>query len=222
MSSTPRPARPSSRPPRTGRRLRRAFGARHEPLVRPVDRARARAWLLSAFGALLALAFATGSSLLAYHATAPQADSDRLRLHKVDAVVLTLPDHGTGTGTGAGGRFGAGYSTRVDAEASWTYPDGQPHTGTVQAPRTAVTGTVVPVWVDPVGALSSPPTNRAAVAVSAVCTGAGALLALLALLTLALRLRLHVLDRRADEAWTQGWARLEPLWSGRAGHRQDD
>ncbi|MFJ3219991.1 hypothetical protein ACIPLC_29255 [Kitasatospora sp. NPDC086801] len=218
MSSTPRPARPSSRPPRTGRRLRRAFGTQHEPLVRPVDRARARAWLLASLGALLSLALATGSALLAYHSTAPQADSDRLRLHKVDAVVLTLPDHGSDTG----GRFSGGYGSRVDAEASWTSPDGQSHTGTVQAPRTATTGTVVPVWVDPAGALSSPPTNRAAVAVSAVCTGAGVLLSLLALLTLALRLRLNALDRRTDEAWTRGWARLEPLWSGRAGHRHDD
>ncbi|MDH6711294.1 hypothetical protein P3T27_008052 [Kitasatospora sp. MAA19] len=215
MSSTPRPA---SRPPRTGRRLRRAFGARHEPLVRPVDRARARAWLLATVGALLALALATAAALLSYHATEPRADSDRLRLHRVDAVVLTLPDHGSATG----GRFGGGYGNRADVEASWTYPDGHPHTGTVQAPRSAVTGSVVPVWVDPAGAVSDPPTNRATLAVSAACTGAGGLLALLALLALALRLRLHTLDRRCDEDWTRDWARLEPLWSGRAGHRQDD
>ncbi|MGW3044550.1 Rv1733c family protein [Kitasatospora sp. NPDC001159] len=218
MASKPRPARPASLPRRTGRQLWRAFGARHEPLARPLDRARARAWLLTLVGGLLAVAVSVIGSLLLYRSTAPQAAADRVRLHQVDAVVAGIPDHGAVTGS----RFAGGYSNRIDVEAAWNYPTGTAHTGTVEAPRTAVAGAVVPIWVDPAGNTTNPPANRAALAVSAACTGAGALLAVLALLTLALRLRLRVLDRRAEAVWTTSWARLEPLWSGRAGHRRED
>ncbi|MFJ9446040.1 hypothetical protein ACIRRH_29910 [Kitasatospora sp. NPDC101235] len=218
MSSTPRPARPASLPRRTGRRLRRALGARHEPLVRPLDRSRARAWLSAVLGAVLALALTVGGSLLLYRSTAARADADRDRLRQVDAVVRNIPDRTAATGS----RFAGGYSDRVDVDAAWTAPDGTQHLGTVQAPHSAVIGNRVPVWVDPAGAVSDPPANRVALAVSAACTGAGALLILLALLTLALRVRLHTLDRRAETAWTADWARLEPLWSGRAGHRRED
>ncbi|CAM5691405.1 hypothetical protein ACIG0C_10235 [Kitasatospora aureofaciens] len=218
MSSTSRPARPASLPRRTGRGLRRAFGARHEPLARPLDRARARAWLLTVLGGFLATALAVGGALLFYRSTAPQADADRARLHRVDAVVTAATEHGVTTGS----RFSGGYGSRVDAEASWTYPGATRHTGIVQAPRAATTGTVVPIWVDPAGNASTPPVDRGALAVSAACTGTGALLTLFAFLAFALRLRLNVLDHRAEAEWTAGWARLEPLWSGRAGNRLED
>ncbi|MFJ6622920.1 hypothetical protein ACIQOW_35715 [Kitasatospora sp. NPDC091335] len=218
MSSTPRPARPASLPRRTGRRLRRALGARHEPLARPVDRARARAWLSAVLGAVLAVALAAGGALLLYRSTAPQAATDRVRLHRVDAVVRSTPD----SAALATSRFAGGYSTRIDVDAAWTTPDGTQHLGTVQAPRSTVTGSHILIWVDPDGDVSAPPADRAALAVSAACTGAGALFTALALLALALRLRLHALDRRAQAAWTADWARLEPLWSGRAGHRHED
>ncbi|WP_316519890.1 Rv1733c family protein [Kitasatospora brasiliensis] len=218
MSSTPRPARPASLPRRTGRQLRRAFGARHEPLARPVDRSRARAWLAAALGAVLAVAVTAGGALLLYRSTAPRADADRGRLSRVDAVVRGVPDHTAVSGS----RFSGGYTTRVDVDAAWTAPDGSEHLGSVQAARTAVAGSHVPVWIDPAGEVAAPPADRMALAVSAACTGAGALLTLLALLALGLRLRLHTLERRAENAWTSDWARLEPRWSGRAGHRRED
>ncbi|MFF2118594.1 hypothetical protein ACFVXH_14865 [Kitasatospora sp. NPDC058184] len=218
MSSTPRPALPASLPRRTGRRLRRALGARHEPLARPLDRSRARAWLSAVLGAVLALALCTGGSLLLYRATAHRADADRGRLQQVDAVVSGVPDRATATGS----RFAGGYSNQVDVDADWTAPDGSPRHGTVQAPHSAVTGSRIPVWVDAAGTVSVAPADRVALAVSAACTGAGGLLVLLALLALALRLRLQALDRRAEAAWSTEWERLEPLWSGRAGHRSED
>ncbi|MFD4657516.1 hypothetical protein ACFWP2_18040 [Kitasatospora sp. NPDC058444] len=220
MSSTPRPARPASLPRRAGRQLRRALGTRHEPLVRPLDRSRARAWLSAVLGAVLALALSAGGSLLLYRATEHQAAADRGRLRQVDAVVRDLPDHAAATSVS--GRFSGGHGNRIDVDAAWTAPDGTQHVGTVPAPHSAVTGSHVPVWVDPSGAVSGPPAHRVALAVSAGCTGAGALLALLALSALALHLRLRGLDRRAETAWSTDWARLEPRWSGRAGHYHED
>ncbi|MFF2080030.1 hypothetical protein ACFVXG_35380 [Kitasatospora sp. NPDC058162] len=221
MPSTPRPARPASRPRRTGRQLRRALGARHEPLARPLDRSRARAWLLTVVGGLLAAALSVGGALLLFHTTAPQADTDRARAHRIDAVV-TAGSSGNTRNAASTSRFSGGYGDRVEVEASWSYPGSTPHTGTVEAPGSAVSGSVVPIWVDPDGNVTTPPLDPAALAVSAACTGAGALLVLSALLTLGLRLRLKALDRRAEAGWTADWARLEPLWSGRAGHRRED
>ncbi|MFJ9606956.1 hypothetical protein ACIRS1_11515 [Kitasatospora sp. NPDC101176] len=219
MPDSPRPARPASPLRRTGRRLRWALGAGTDPLLRPVDRARSRAWLATLLGALLALALTAGGALVGYRTAVPRADADRGLLRVVDAVVLSVPeDHRAVSGS----RFGGRHHDRVDVEARWTSPDGVPHTGTVQAPRATTAGSVLPVWVDRAGEPTGPPLDRTAIAVSAACTGLGALLALLALLVLALRLRLHTLERRTDEAWSRDWARLEPLWSGRAGHRQDD
>ncbi|MER7752303.1 hypothetical protein [Kitasatospora sp. NPDC097643] len=217
MRSTPRPARPASLLRRTGRQLRWALGTRHAPLVRAVDRARARTWLLAVLGGLVALVLATGGALLDYRTAAPRADADRGRLHQVDAVVRTVPDKAS-----AGSRYAGGYDTRMDVQASWTGPDGSPHTGTVEAPRSATAGSVVPVWIGPDGAATGAPADHAALAVAAGCTGAGAFLALLALLVVAVRVRLHRLDRRAEEAWGRAWERLEPRWSGRAGHRREE
>ncbi|MER7845792.1 hypothetical protein ABTZ03_17800 [Kitasatospora sp. NPDC096077] len=218
MSSPPRPARPASLPRRTGRQLRRAFGARHEPLARPLDRSRARAWLLAVVGGLLTAALSVGGALLLYRATAPRADADRARLHRIEAVVTNTTDHSAAAGRLASG----GYGNRTDVAASWSYPGHTRHSGLVDAPRSAVAGAAVQIWVDPDGNATAPPVERAALAVSAACTGTGALLVLSALLVLALRLRLHALDRRAEADWTSGWARLEPHWSGRAGHRREE
>ncbi|SOB85392.1 Rv1733c family protein [Streptomyces sp. 1331.2] len=219
MSSTSRrPARPASLPRRTGRQLRRALAARHEPLARPLDRSRARAWLLAALGAVLAVALAAGGALLLYRDTASRAAAERARLHQVDAVIHSAPDHAAP----AGSRYAGGYSNRADVEAAWTGPDGSRHVGTLQATRTALTGTRIPIWIDQAGNASAPPVERITIALSAACTGSGALVVLLAALTIALRLRLRALDRRAEGAWGDSWARLEPLWSGRAGHRHED
>ncbi|MFB7905839.1 MULTISPECIES: hypothetical protein [unclassified Kitasatospora] len=218
MSSTPRPARSASLPQRTGRQLRRAFGARHEPLARPLDRSRARAWLLTVVGGLLATALSVGGALLLFRATAPQADTDLTRLHRIDAVVTAEPNRGTAPTS----RFSGGYGNRIEVEAAWTYPGATPHTGTVEASGPPTVGGVVQVWVDPAGNATDPPLDRTALAVSAACTGAGALLALSALIAFALRLRLSALNRRAETGWTAEWARLEPLWSGRAGHRREE
>ncbi|MFD8788444.1 hypothetical protein [Kitasatospora sp. NPDC059599] len=218
MSSAPRPTRPASLPRRTGRQLRRALGARHEPLVRPLDRSRARAWLLAAFGAVLTVALSVVGALLLYRGAAPQAAAERTRLQRVDAVVRGVPDRGAATG----GRFAGGYRNRTDVDVAWTAPDGTPRSGIVQAPDAATAGGRVPIWIDRAGNASAPPVDRAALAVSAACTGIGTLLTLLALVVLVLRLRLHALDRRAESAWADAWARLEPRWSGRAGQRTED
>ncbi|MEV7777571.1 hypothetical protein [Kitasatospora sp. NPDC088351] len=211
MSSTPRPTRAASLPRRAGRHLRRALGARRDPLVRPLDRSRSRAWAAALLGLLLALSAAVGAALLSFHAADHDASADRARLHRVDAVLLTAAR----PGNAANSRWAGGYESRADVTVSWTYPDGQQHTGRAEAPRSATAGSTVTVWVDDDGGRADPPATRVGVAVEAVCTGLSGFAALAAALGGGLALRLRALDRRADQEWQRSWARLEPLWSGR-------
>ncbi|MFD9593753.1 hypothetical protein ACFWA9_13485 [Kitasatospora sp. NPDC059973] len=217
MSSTSGPVRPASLPRRAGRQLRQALGSHRSPLVRPLDRSRGRAWCTAALAILLALTAAVVGALLGYRTVGRDADADLARLRRVDAVVLSTDRHGAAVGS----RSAGGYQGRVAAEATWTAPDGQWRTGTIEVHRTAVVGTTVPVWVDEAGLVTDPPTTRAGVAIEAVCVGLAGFTVVGAGVVAALALRLRTLDRRADLAWQRSWSRLEPLWSGRASHSPD-
>ncbi|MGV9263061.1 Rv1733c family protein [Kitasatospora sp. NPDC003701] len=211
MSSTPGPVRPASLPRRAGRQLRRASGTDRDPLVRPLDRSRSRAWCAALLGLLLGLTAAVGGALLGYQTVGRDADADLARLRQVDAVVTGTGRHGAAVGSRAAG----GYQGRVAAEATWTGPDGRPRTGTVEVHRTAVVGATVTIWVDEAGLVTDAPTTRAGVAVEAACAGLAGFTAVGAAVVGALALRLRALDRRAERAWQRSWTRLEPLWSGR-------
>ncbi|MFJ3789387.1 hypothetical protein [Kitasatospora sp. NPDC090091] len=226
MSSTPRPPRPASPPRRAARQLRRAFGTRRhrlrEPLARPLDRSRSRARAAAALALLLALAVSVGGALLAHRATVRAAAADRARLKPVEATVLAT-EQPTAT---PGARWSGDYQERTTVRATWTAPDGQPHTGSVQVRRTVVAGSTVTLWVDRGGTPHDTPPSAVGLAVEAVCFGLAGFAALGTGVGGALALRLRVLDRRADRAWTRSWAHHEPLWSGRTasspGGPQDD
>ncbi|MER5355277.1 hypothetical protein ABT093_33755 [Kitasatospora sp. NPDC002551] len=225
MSSSPRSARTASLPRRTGRRLRRALGSRrtvqrHEPLARPVDRARSRAWLVAGLALLVGLAGVVTAAVLGYRAAGRTAEAERGRLHRTEALVLgKLRTEETGAG-----RWSGGYEKRTDTSVSWTTPDGAARTGTVEAPRSTASGSTIVLWVDDDGRPATAPATRIGLAVGAVCTGLAGSATLTALIGGALALRLRVLDRRADRDWERSWARWEPRWSGRgrASQPQDD
>ncbi|AUY52943.1 hypothetical protein [Streptomyces sp. CB01881] len=226
MSSTPRRPRPASLPRRAGRKLRRVFGARGDAsvrtLVRPLDRSRSRARTATLLGVLLTLAAAVTAALLGYRATARDAAADRARLHPVVAVIRSV-DHPSAT---TSGRRTGGYRNQLPAEAAWTAPDGQPRTGTIEVRHTAVAGSAITLWVDRAGTPATPPTTRSSLVIDAVCAGLAGFLTVTTVLVGALALRLRVLNRRADLAWEESWARHEPRWSGRTtsspGGPQDD
>ncbi|WP_405359077.1 hypothetical protein OG535_07605 [Kitasatospora sp. NBC_00085] len=227
MSSTPRPARPGSLPRRVGRELRRALGARPAasarpldgpfgraldlPLDRPLDRSRSRARLAAALGVLLALVAAVAGALLGYQATTRAAAAARARLHPVDAVVQSVDRPGATTSA----RRTGGYQNLLTAEATWTAPDGQPRTGAIEVRRTTTAGSTVALWLDGAGTPTAPPMTRNGLIADAVCAGLAGFLAVATALGGALALRLRVLDRQADRAWEESWARHEPRWSGR-------
>ncbi|MFB7377635.1 hypothetical protein ACFC26_13945 [Kitasatospora purpeofusca] len=223
MSRTPRPARTVPPPRRAGRALRRALGRRHtvrdrEPLARPVDRARSRAWLAAGLALALGLAGIAAAAVLGHRAAGRTAEAERGRLHRTEALVLgRLRAEDTGAG-----RWSGGYEKRVDTSVSWTSPDGLARTGTVEAPRSAATGSTVTLWVDDAGRPATPPATAFGLAVGTVCTGLAGTATLAALIGGLLSLRLRALDRRAARDWERSWAHWEPRWSGRASQPQDD
>ncbi|MER7701747.1 hypothetical protein ABTX81_02440 [Kitasatospora sp. NPDC097605] len=223
MSSSPRSARTAPLSRRAGRQLRRALGhrdtvQRHEPLARPVDRHRSRAWLIAGLALVVGLAGVVAAAVLGFRAAGRTAEADRGRLHRTEALVL---GKARTEETGAG-RWSGGYQKRTETSVSWTTPDGLARTGTVQAPRSTAGGSTVVLWLDDGGRPVTAPATRVALAVGAVCTALAGSATAAALIGGALALRLRVLDRRADRAWERSWARWEPRWSGRTSQPQDD
>ncbi|MEU8925389.1 DUF3592 domain-containing protein [Kitasatospora sp. NPDC048545] len=208
MSSTHRPARPDSPPAPPCGHLRRALGRERNPLGRALDRARSRAVVLTALGIALAALLVAGAAVSHVTAGQRQAAATAARLHRVEASVQGSVRKAEATVVGG--------KTVYRADAAWTYPGDQRNTGSIDVPRTAGPGATVAIRVDRNGRPAAAPRSTADLVFDAVCLGL-LLFGLLSVLASAgLCVRLSALDRRADRAWTRSWARLEPVWSGRA------
>ncbi|MDH6132284.1 hypothetical protein P3T37_001669 [Kitasatospora sp. MAA4] len=209
MSSTSRPARSVGRRPSWLQHLCRAVGVDHNPLCRPVDRARSRAIVLAAAGLALSLGLGAGAAVGGLAATQRQAAEQAARLHPVDSVLLTRAQPKTSPALGAGT---SGYQARV----TWNYPPGQRRTADVDVSGPAAAGSGTVLWLDAGGrpAEHGPATEVDLVA-DAVCLGLS-VLAGLAMITGGLfSARRHTLQGRAQNGWRLSWEHVEPTWSGR-------
>jgi hypothetical protein len=197
-----------------GASLRAALGRRRNPLWRPLDRSRGRARLLLVLGLLGALLFGCAVAGRGVALAGPRAGVEAARTHLVDARVLGPARPGAAMTVG---RFRTGELVRL----GWTYPAGHPVTVYSQLAHPLGTGAVLPVWVTDEGLLAAAPPDTAALVVLALGTGTAAALALgAAVLTIHLLYR-RLLRRRIDRHWTDGWAAVEPHWSGRLRGRPD-
>ncbi|WP_035792177.1 Rv1733c family protein [Kitasatospora mediocidica] len=211
MPSAPRPARPTRGSILAGapaRHLRAAVHPGANPLRRDIDRARGRGLLAAGFGLALSAGLATAAAFLTLHNDQAHALSESQRLHHVEATVLTPPQKARGSITGVA-------STGFQAEVAWTYPAG--HSVTRAAPVTAqaAPGSTASIWVNRSGDLSAPPRGEADIVADSVLVGLGTLGILSVAGATLLGSQHRSLDRQADSLWQQGWARVEPLWSGR-------
>ncbi|MGY1744182.1 Rv1733c family protein [Blastococcus sp. SYSU D00695] len=115
-------------------------------------------------------------------------------------------------------REGLAPPTGVAVPATWTAPDGSRREGEVRAGSDAHRGRSLSIWVDGHGDLVPAPLPAGLAPVQGVVAGllvvgfAGALGAG------AHAAVCRALDRRRDRQWTAGWARVEPLWAGRASY----
>src|SRR5689334_102754 len=120
--------------PRLRNHLRPAFRRNGNPLVRPIDRSRSRALLLTALGIGLALLCSADAAAADFVSVRHRDSATATRLHDVQAVVLTPAQRRIEAYTGR---------TRYEADAAWISPDGHNTTGTVTVPGNTVTGSAV-------------------------------------------------------------------------------
>jgi hypothetical protein len=102
----------------------------------------------------------------------------------------------------------------VLAPATWTAPDGTVHSGLIAVAAGTPAGTAVRVWTDARGDPVAAP-DRAQAATDATVAGAGAATGTVLLFAAAWLVLRRALDRRRMAAWRDGWAEVEPRWSGR-------
>ncbi|WP_457030496.1 Rv1733c family protein [Kitasatospora sp. P5_F3] len=190
------------------RHLRRALGLERNALSRPLDRARSRALLLGALGLTLAALAGTVTALVTLGSDQHQAKAAAFGRHHIDATVRTPAQR-----TGSGAAFSR---TAYQAEAAWTYPAGQDHTGTIVLTRPAAPGATARIWVSDTGLLSSAPPSSTDIAVGAAGLGLFTLGGLSVLIAAGVGLRLRSLACVAAGEWQEAWARLEPTWTGRS------
>jgi hypothetical protein len=177
----------------------RRFTLGSGPLKRTSDRLQvlSRLLLLLTVLAVVPLAAVVGTTVSGHlHQVARQQHAERA---SVPATLLF------DAGPSADGR-------PVPTEAVWAAADGVPRTGRVPAAGSARAGTVVRVWADRTGALTTAPLSDGDVAadvIAAVVLGPGSALAVVALGHVLL---VTALDRRRARRWAEGWAAVEPLW----------
>ncbi|HCU96968.1 MAG TPA: hypothetical protein DHU96_31330 [Actinobacteria bacterium] len=192
---------------RSGRWLR-GFRPDHNPLRRASDRAE------SAILALLLGAFLIGAPLLAVAAGQWAANAghrlenaQRAGRYQVTAVLTANAPNQTQNAYGT--------VMGVEVRARWTAPGGITRTGLVTAPPGEKAGSLVWVWVDRAGNVTSSPEQASDLsgqrALATLLAPVALGLALLAMWSLAHR----ILDKRRMAAWDADWAATGPRWTSR-------
>lgn len=162
------------------------------------------------FGGLVVVAAAGAPVAATLAGNWAHADSARVARvqqetrHQVRAV-LVAPPHPTVSGYTVNGMS--------PAMARWTAPSGAQRTGEIAVPSDSATGTVVSLWTDQAGEVTSPPLTPSQV------TDQGTLMALVAAtmtvvacLLAAVATRI-VVNRRRMAAWTADWVVTAPMWT---------
>jgi hypothetical protein len=190
-------------------RLARWFGFDHNPLRRGTDRIEAVVRLVTVVLLVAAVpAAAVIAGQQADHLALNRARAQQAHDHLVTAVLLQ-----NAPVTGIPDPYSSVQTAWVLAR--WQ-PPGQPaRTGQVLAVAGARKGSTVRTWIDPSGAVTSPPMDHRDIA-GDVCLAvvATCLVSWLLLLASGALVR-RALDRRRLNAWEAEWRASGPMWSGR-------
>ena len=181
-------------------------GVHDNPLARAADRRQAGIRHLCILLWILALPVAVGVGAMVavsgVQAATAQAH-DRVPTSAVltaDAPKVTVTSNGTPV------------MVSSEVAARWTAADNSPRTGVVEANPGALTGMVIPIWVDGAGRpVSAPVSAGAAIAMGlaiavGIWLGAGVLVLALG------KSSSSALDRRRRLEWDRDWERVAPIW----------
>jgi len=191
------------------RRLALRLGWHRSEMSRGSDRA--EGWLT----VTLLLLFVVAAPLLgfwagnlAYRSEKKEHDAVRLRLTRVDAVVIdAAAEPGPTDGTGMPVQIWV-------ARARWTAPTGEYRAGYVQLAEQRPAGDHIGLWIDQHGLPAMGP-RRAQPGTEAAVAASAAVLCLLSLLIIVRVSARVVLDRRRMRSWQQEWDDVEPRWTRR-------
>jgi len=196
------------RPGRRLARLARWLGVDRNPLRRRTDRIEAALRLVMMIMLVTAVpAAAVVAGQRADHAALNRAHAQQTANHLVNAVLLQQAP-----ATGTPDPYTSVQVTWVLAR--WQPPGLPSRTGEVLAIAGARKGSTVRTWIDPSGAVTSPPLDHrdivGDVLIAVIATCFVSWLVLLASGALVRR----ALDRRRLSAWDAEWRASGPLWSG--------
>jgi hypothetical protein len=192
-------------------RLARWSGFDRNPLRRGTDRIEAAVRLATVVLLVAAVPIAAvAAGREADHLALNRAYAQQAEDHLVTAVLLEnapatgVPDPYTDVQT-------------AWVQARWQPPGQPPRTGQVLAAAGARKGSTVQTWIDPSGAVASPPMDHRDI-VGDVCVAVvGTCIVSWLLLLVSGTLVRRVLDRRRLSAWEAEWRANGPMWSGRRG-----
>ncbi|WP_409332740.1 Rv1733c family protein [Trujillonella humicola] len=184
---------------------RRRFLPRGGPLERRCDRVEALSRAAAVVLVLLSLPVALAVGTVTAADLRDRAAEQTATRVQVPAVLTEDAEEDAGSA-----------ASRVPTDATWQGPDGAERRGAVPATVGARAGESVRIWVGPDGEVTRRPLSPGMATTEGVLAGV-----LVALLSATVVVSLHVavcweLDRRRDRRWTAEWARVEPLWAGRA------
>ncbi|MEW2412857.1 hypothetical protein AB0953_03875 [Streptomyces sp. NPDC046866] len=177
------------------------------PLRRKADRTRTRLRVAFAVACLIAVFCGVAAGRDAWTDSSRAARTVASHRHAVTATTVG--------GTGYRAADPPSKTTITVAPATWQYPRGRTHTGTVAVPAKTRKGDTVRVWVDDRGNVAAPPPGRAELVTESLGLGAAAATAILLASGVLLRVGLRIVDARTARAWESEWADVEPVWTGR-------
>jgi hypothetical protein len=176
------------------------------PLSRGSDRVELASRLLAVLVLSFALPMALVVATVAGTDAAQRADQQAATRTQVPAVLLA----------DAAATFGAEDGTlSVRTLATWHAPGGSRREGMVATSPVAAAGDTVRIWVDTDGERARPPLDGTGVASTRIVAGLVTFLLLGALAGGGHLLVCRALWRHRAHQWQQGWAAVEPRWSGR-------
>ncbi|MEU4098623.1 hypothetical protein [Streptomyces sp. NPDC026673] len=175
--------------------------ARHRPCAHTLPRLAAALLMAVAVLASVWVAFAV------HRAERAQAVAERGHRHLVAGTALTS------TGTYFQEH---GIRSVPPVRAAWEYPRGRSRSGEVPVARPVERGERIRIWVDDRGSPTPEPRSTAGARGAAVVLGVACLLLGSSAAWGAHHAAAAVLLRGRLRTWEREWARVEPLWSGRA------
>ena len=175
------------------------------PLKRTSDRLQflARLLLVCSLAAAIPVALIVASVVHAQALT--EATAQSLERHQVDAELVADPPVIAGVADD--------FPRALRAPAVWRPPSGREHGGLVVVPAGARVGSIVPIWVDQDGDLTTRPLDGEGVLTRAVDMAVGTYLLTSSLAVGVYLAFLVALDHSRLRRWAADWAVTEPVWT---------